>query len=486
MSSNESEASESDADSESETSWSETSAIESDADKIRRNAKSQTDVEIYEWERNGLEILDALINNTVVWHVSIYENSETGRQLKLNQALVKLSELMKCNKSVQTLTIFLGSGLLDEEIHFFERNQLFATMAASGGWSSIQEFSLDVDNVGGFEPLSLMEAGHLSSFIIQCANLRTLSLEVSGDEVVPILETLSRTKVQSLKLVFGDTSYLQNGTRRLATALERCTCITELRLEVPSHEDLEILLIESIPKMLGLRKLMLEMDLPYDQQFFDMVGQCIGGHQGEIEELRLKCYSPLVNSTSIVGLAPALRRLKVIQFELSSLLSAPQIGELSGMVADCDTLEEFGYNLGDSLADISCDDFKPMFELCSRFPCLKRVTQNHYGVELHGESTFVAFLEMVKTSKTIEQAPFMCNDEQEASLNHHCRNNMMHNQIKLIREKSFLAVKVPSNAWPLILKEFSDMPDVLYYLLQQHGAMIGPTCHGCKRKQDFD
>ena len=33
----------------------------------------------------------------------------------------------------------------------------------------------------------------------------------------------------------------------------------------------------------------------------------------------------------------------------------------------------------------------------------------------------------------------------------------------------------------MILKEFSDVPDVLYYLLQQkHGAMIGPTCHGCK------
>ena len=60
---------------------------------------------------------------------------------------------------------------------------------------------------------------------------------------------------------------------------------------------------------------------------------------------------------------------------------------------------------------------------------------------------------------------------------------MIHNQI---RENGLLAAKVPSSAWPLMLKEFSDMPDVLYYLLQQkHGAMIGPTCHGCKQKQDF-
>ena len=64
---------------------------------------------------------------------------------------------------------------------------------------------------------------------------------------------------------------------------------------------------------------------------------------------------------------------------------------------------------------------------------------------------------------------------------------MMHNQIELIRKKGLLAATVPSSAWPLILNEFSDMSDVLYYLLQQkHGAMIGPTCHGYKRKQDFD
>ena len=31
------------------------------------------------------------------------------------------------------------------------------------------------------------------------------------------------------------------------------------------------------------------------------------------------------------------------------------------------------------------------------------------------------------------------------------------------------------------------LPDVLYYLLQQKpSAMIGPKCHGCKRKQDFE
>jgi hypothetical protein len=44
---------------------------------------------------------------------------------------------------------------------------------------------------------------------------------------------------------------------------------------------------------------------------------------------------------------------------------------------------------------------------------------------------------------------------------------MMHNQIELIRKKGFLAATVPSSAWLLILNEFSDMSDVLYYLLQQ-------------------
>ena len=57
----------------------------------------------------------------------------------------------------------------------------------------------------------------------------------------------------------------------------------------------------------------------------------------------------------------------------------------------------------------------------------------------------------------------------------------MHNRIELICDKGLLAATVPSSAWPLILKEFSDMPDVLYYLLQQkHGAMIGPTRQCCK------
>ena len=63
---------------------------------------------------------------------------------------------------------------------------------------------------------------------------------------------------------------------------------------------------------------------------------------------------------------------------------------------------------------------------------------------------------------------------------------MMHNRIELIRKKGLLTAKVLNSAWALILQEFSDMPDVLYYLLQQkNGAMIGPTRHGCKRKQDF-
>jgi hypothetical protein len=61
---------------------------------------------------------------------------------------------------------------------------------------------------------------------------------------------------------------------------------------------------------------------------------------------------------------------------------------------------------------------------------------------------------------------------------------MIHNRN---HEEVLLAATVSGSAWPLILKEFSGMPDVRYYLLQQNpGAMIGPTCHVCKRKQDFD
>jgi hypothetical protein len=113
-------------------------------------------------------------------------------------------------------------------------------------------------------------------------------------------------------------------------------------------------------------------------------------------------------------------------------------------------------------------------------------TNRHEHVDLREEGRFTAFLEMIKTSKTIEQVPpFKCNNaEEEATIKHHCQNNMIHNQI---RENGLLAATVPSSAWPLILKKFSDMPDVLYYLLQQkHGAMIGPTRDGCKRKQNFD
>ena len=62
----------------------------------------------------------------------------------------------------------------------------------------------------------------------------------------------------------------------------------------------------------------------FDQAMFDMLGQCIGGHQGEIEELRLIFDEELRlifdifdlhsgNSSSIVGFAPSLRRLKVIR-----------------------------------------------------------------------------------------------------------------------------------------------------------------------------
>ena len=246
--------------------------------------------------------------------------------------------------------------------------------------------------------------------------------------------------------------------------------------------------------MVGLKKFELQMSSSshFDQAMFDMVGQCIGGHQGEIEELRLRFIIFALNLSSIVGLAPALRRLKVIRLHsYGSALPLQQMGELSGVAGDCDALEEFDCNF----SRMSTEEFKAICQLLSKFPSLKRVTQgdmdNTVGVSVNlhrRKSRFVAFLEMIKTSKTIEQVPsVLCRSvEEEAAIKQQCHINMMHNQIELIRKNGLLAATVPSCAWPLILKEFSDMSDVLYYLLQQkHGAMIGPTCHGGKRKQDL-
>jgi hypothetical protein len=439
--------------------------VERRADRIRRNDKSLTFVEIYDFYCDVVEILDALKNNTVVKEITF--NTETLRP-ENQEAQVKMFEVMQCNKSVASLNI-----LLDRQ------NQVFAVMATSG-WSSIQELVLR----DPFCFMSLREAEDVSNFILQSENLRTLSLCAVGVETTTIMEALSRTKVQSLKISFYSPFSLQNGGRQLATALERCACITELRLEIRSYNDqvdfFQILLLESIPKMMGLKKLELDINSRCDQQFYDMVGHCIGGHQGEIEELRLILRCSSVN-ISVVGLASALRRLKVVRFYSYEGLSSHTICELSGIVADCDTLEEFGYSLllNEFLDGISADNFKAICQLCSRFPNLKRVTQDPTctrQLDLRGETQFVAFLEMVKRSKTIEQVPVFRfrTVEEKAAIKHHCRNNMIHNQIERIRKKGLLAATVPSSAWPLILKEFSDMPDVLYYLLQQkHGAMIG-------------
>ena len=214
-----------------------------------------------------------------------------------------------------------------------------------------------------------------------------------------------------------------------------------------------------------------------------MMGQCIELHQGEIEELTLDIRS---DSVSIVGLAPALRRLKVIRINNYRALTSQQIGVLSCIAADCDTLEEFvfGYTYNPLyMYRISTHDFKAICQLLSTFPSLKRVTRDVHDemFDWHEEGRLTAILEMVKTSKTIEHVPpFTCgNAEEQAAIQHHCRNNMMHNQIKLIRRKGLLAANVSNNVWSLILKEFSDMPDVLYYLLhEKNGAMIGPARHG--------
>ena len=489
-------------DNESETGWSqwwsETSGGESDADRIRRNDNSLTEVEIHNCWLNSddaIEILDALKNNTVVKKVLLVD---TEILLPGNQEVhLKLCEVMQCNKSVECLHFEMQIEDENYEIedetneitHDRHYERLYAAMATSGGWSSLKELAFYNDGISYDEPLSLTDAEHISSFIIQCENLRTFSLEVPGSETGPIIETLSRTKVQSLRLSYHSTFPIQNEGSSLAAALEGCTCITDLYLKFPSYVDhvefFQILLLESIPKMLGLKKLELRSCRRVDQGFFDMIGQCIGGHQGEIQELILGCHHSSENSSSIVGLAPALRRLKVIRFDCWADLTLQGMSELSGIIADCDELEEFGYDI--STRGNSTDDVKAICQLWSRFPSLKRVTKIYPGasvVDLREEGRFTAFLEMIKTSKTIEQVPpFECNNaEEEATIQHHCRNNMIHNQI---RENGLLAATVPSSSWPLILKKFSDMPDVLYYLLQQkHGAMIGPT--SCKRKQAFD
>jgi hypothetical protein len=166
---------------------------------------------------------------------------------------------MKCNKSVKMLRIYL----LRREVHN-ERIQLFATLA-TGGWSSIQELVLYDE----LDYMSLWESEYISHFILQSKNLRTLSLQIAGrDETMTIIETLSRTEVQSLQISFNGTFSLHTttGGRRLATpALIRCTCITELRLVFLFFDDqvecFQILWIESIPKMLGVKKF--ELNIMY-------------------------------------------------------------------------------------------------------------------------------------------------------------------------------------------------------------------------------
>ena len=84
--------------------------------------------------RDAVEIhtaLDALRNTTVVKFVNVEFHSV---QLD-EEALVKLSEVMKCNESVESLGIELQGGLL-------LRERLFATMATRGGCSSVKRLYL--------------------------------------------------------------------------------------------------------------------------------------------------------------------------------------------------------------------------------------------------------------------------------------------------------------------------------------------------------
>ena len=196
--------------------------------------------------------------------------------------------------------------------------------------------------------------------------------------------------------------------------------------------------------------------------------------------------------------------------EFFTLLFLESLGlKILELDVDCDTLEEFGHILSQQM---HTDDFNAICQLWSRFPSLKRATHEHGGwwgndsVNLREEGRFVAYLEMLKTSKTIEQVPsilstcpsaeeraaiehhgydrvmysrWTCRSAKErATIKHHCRNNMMHNRIELVSQKGLLAANVPHSAWPLILEKFSDTPDVLYYLVQQkHSDMVRPACN---------
>ena len=615
--------------------------------KLRRHYCYLKDVVIFDRERNNfpgeiVAILDALKKNTVVEKVYVRREREPHYLMtrdriltKVNEiALVKLSEVMKCNTSVETLIVdHLHGGLL--------RDRLFAIMATSGGWSSIQKLSLFLYNGDIIKPLSITDAKNISSFVIQSENLHTLSLGIAGDEAAPILEALSRTNVQSLKLDFHLAFFAHNRGTRIAAALERCTCITELELRcqympdtprmdfffqhvfhksIPkmvglkklhvvdykdrffgivgrciernpgvieeleltsyhSHRNLSIvgsvpalkmikviqfsggesvkldfastfsaptegrrlaaalerctcitelelrfhylldarvaffqtLFLELIPKMLGLKKLHLQLCVTgrprfadHKKGFFDMVGRCIEMHPGVIEELELTFYHSRRDHyrlhSSIVGLVPALKKLKVIRFS-GTAPTLQQIGELWEGASDCETLEEFSFEHSEST-----DDFKATCQLCSRFPSLKRVSQGSGGDYLTEVEDNSAVLEMLKTSKTIEQVPsilstcpsaeeraaiehhgydrvrysrWTCRSAKErATIKHHCRNNMMHNRIELVSQKGLLAANVPHSAWPLILEKFSDTPDVLYYLVQQkHSDMVRPACN---------
>ena len=119
---------------------------------------------------------------------------------------------MKCNKSVTILYILLRGEL--------QRKRLFATMVTSGGWSSIQELHLVGDGTIN-EPLSLREAEHISSFVNQSENFRTLTLDSIEGEV--------------------------------------------------DLEFFQFLLVESIPTMLGLKKFELNIHR-FDGHILDMAG----------------------------------------------------------------------------------------------------------------------------------------------------------------------------------------------------------------------
>jgi hypothetical protein len=265
--------------------------------------------------------------------------------------------------------------------------------------------------------------------------------------------------------------------------LQRLRRNDETLLNVTITERWEaIKILDALQQNTVVKYVMLQLP-PLTEEMFEKLSEVMD-YNRTVDDLAVflgDCNTAPVN-LSLTGLVPILRKLKKIRFSAADL-NLQQIGELCEGATDCKSLEKFGYARA-----VSLDVFKAICQLCSRFPSLKWV-DTLYPNDMYQMGRFTAVLEMLKTSKTIERVRTgrFYGAEEESAIKYHCHKNMLHNRFALVRQKGLLTAKLPNSAWPMILKKFSDVPDVLYYLLQQkHGTMFGPLHHGRKRKQNFE